>query len=58
MFFIIIIFLCSLYYFILNVGFRYLTATALEEHLAGKDTVDDIKKAVLDVCLNLTCFYM
>jgi len=24
--------------------------SAIEEHFAGKDTVDDIKKAALDVC--------
>jgi len=33
-----------------NVDFRYLSASALEEHFAGKDNVDDIKKAALDVC--------
>jgi len=32
------------------VYFRYVSVSALEEHFAGKDTVDDIKKAALDVC--------
>jgi len=31
--------------------------SALEEHFAGKDNADDIKKAALDVCLHLTYFY-
>ena len=30
--------------------------SALEEHFAGIDAVEDIKKAALDVCLHLTCF--
>ena len=35
--------------------FRYLSAAALEEYFAGKDNVDEIKKAALDVCLHLSC---
>ena len=37
---------------------RYLSVSALEEYFAGKDNVDDIKKAALDVCLHLTISYM
>jgi len=36
--------------------FRYLSVSALEEFFAGKDNVDEIKKAALDVCLHLTSF--
>ena len=35
-----------------------MSVSALEEHFAGKDTVDDIKKAALDVCLHFTVFCM
>jgi len=31
--------------------FRYLSVSALEEYFAGKDNVDDIKKAALNVCI-------
>jgi len=31
--------------------FRYLNVSALEEYFAGKDNVDDVKKAALDVRL-------
>jgi len=31
--------------------FRYLSVSALEEYFAGKDNVDDVKKAALDVRL-------
>ena len=35
---------------------RYLSVSALEEYFAGKDNVDDIKKAALDVCLHHNYF--
>jgi len=38
--------------------YRYLNAAALEEYFAGKDNVDDIKKASLDVCLHLIYYCM
>jgi len=39
--------------------FRYLNVSALEEYFAGKDNVDDIKKAALDVrLLALNSFLM
>jgi len=41
-----------------TLNFRYLNTSALEEHFAGKDTVDDIKKTALDVGLHLTAFYI